>query len=326
MILLSIIIPAYNVEDYIERCLKSLILPTCYIGKYEILVVDDGSTDKTVQRIETYVLRDPNIKLIRQENSGVSVARNKGVAEAGGKYVTFVDADDWVSSEGLQQVLNHLENDGNGDADILVLRSFIVGGNEMYPWSQILKNGENLSGSDVFQEGYTRGSVWGSLYKRNFLLSNDISFAAGVKNMEDSLFFYTCLIYAGSVRFQDVKFYYVYERQGSASRSMTSERILAYRYTLQAALDFKNNRPALSVMQRDIINYFIFLTISTATALAVSLSPPIKSTTFKRKMELSRVLPIKMGNIRRDRKKMRLLNFSYHLFYLAFFLRRKIKG
>lgn len=88
--IISVIIPAYNADIYIEQCLSSLF---CQTYKHlEIIVVDDGSTDRTSEIVKTFP-----VKLIRQENQGVSVARNRGISEATGEYIHFVDADDYLN-------------------------------------------------------------------------------------------------------------------------------------------------------------------------------------------------------------------------------------
>ena len=97
MIKISAIVPVYNAEEYIERCLKSLISQS--IGSdIEIIVVNDGSTDRTQKILESYKLKNDNIKIFSIENNGVSHARNLGIQYAKGEYITFVDADDWLDS------------------------------------------------------------------------------------------------------------------------------------------------------------------------------------------------------------------------------------
>lgn len=101
---LSIIVPMYNSEKYIEECLTSIISQqTNYI--YEIILVDDGSTDNTVQKIASY-LSNLNIKLIKQENSGQSVSRNRAICESLGKYIMFVDSDDLLLPNAIQNLMD----------------------------------------------------------------------------------------------------------------------------------------------------------------------------------------------------------------------------
>ena len=98
-VFLSIIIPVFNAEKYLSTCIDSLL--TAATEDMEIILVDDGSTDKSVAVIESYCCKWPNIQLVRQTNSGPSAARNKGLNHAKGKYIAFVDADDYVNPQAL---------------------------------------------------------------------------------------------------------------------------------------------------------------------------------------------------------------------------------
>lgn len=101
---LSIIIPVYNAENYLDRCIES-ILAQRYTD-YELILVDDGSSDRSGERCDYYARNYPNIKAIHIENSGVSVARNKGIKIAAGEYLTFVDSDDWIESQMYQDMMD----------------------------------------------------------------------------------------------------------------------------------------------------------------------------------------------------------------------------
>ena len=95
--LVSVIIPAYNIEDYIGRCLDSIISQT--YKNLEIIVVDDGSRDRTGEILDNYAKKDRRIKVIHKENGGVSSARNKGIEVAEGDYIGFIDGDDLIEPE-----------------------------------------------------------------------------------------------------------------------------------------------------------------------------------------------------------------------------------
>ena len=97
--LVSVVIPVYNAKHYLAECLDSLLGQT--LRETEIIAVDDGSTDESPAILENFAARDPRLKVIRQANAGVSAARNRGMAEARGKYLTFVDADDRLDLQAL---------------------------------------------------------------------------------------------------------------------------------------------------------------------------------------------------------------------------------
>ena len=111
--LVSVIIPAYNIEDYIGRCLDSIISQT--YKNLEIIVVDDGSRDHTGEILDNYAKKDRRIKVIHKENGGVSSARNKGIEAAEGDYIGFIDGDDLIESEMYKTLVDLLEEE---NADI----------------------------------------------------------------------------------------------------------------------------------------------------------------------------------------------------------------
>ena len=99
----SILIPVYNEEVYLPRCLDSIVGQT--LQSWELLLVDDGSTDRSGSICDSYAARDSRIRVIHQENAGISAARNAGLAAAAGKYIGFVDSDDWIAPEMFQRLL-----------------------------------------------------------------------------------------------------------------------------------------------------------------------------------------------------------------------------
>ena len=101
--MISVIIPAYNVQDYIAECLDSILNQT--YKDLEIIVVDDGSTDNTPQILEEYAKKYPQIRILTQQNSGQSVARNWGLRESSGDYIVFVDSDDWLATNNSIEML-----------------------------------------------------------------------------------------------------------------------------------------------------------------------------------------------------------------------------
>lgn len=122
MELISVIIPAYNAEQTIERCLNSIL--GGYYKEIEVIVVNDGSVDSTAHRISAIAENDNRIKLINQENIGVAGARNTGLRNATGKYIAWCDSDDWVEPDWLESLHKHIVE---YDADIAICRCQIDG-------------------------------------------------------------------------------------------------------------------------------------------------------------------------------------------------------
>ena len=109
--LISVIIPVYNVENYLRECIESVLNQT--FRDFEVILVDDGSTDSSGDICDEYVEKDERVTVIHQKNGGLSVARNTGLSEANGKYVYFLDSDDYISENALATLLNIAENDSS---------------------------------------------------------------------------------------------------------------------------------------------------------------------------------------------------------------------
>lgn len=123
---ISVIVPVYNAEQYVSKCIESLLCQT--FGNFEILLINDGSTDTSAEICRRYVCQDSRVKLFEQENQGVCSARNKGLDVASGELITFVDSDDWMESNGLEILFNQYKAT---NADLIVAdMAFVEGKNK----------------------------------------------------------------------------------------------------------------------------------------------------------------------------------------------------
>lgn len=120
----AVVIPVYNVESYLEQCLDSIITQTH--TNLEIIIVDDGSTDRSGHICDDYAKKDSRIKVIHQQNEGLSAARNTGIRRATSEYITFVDSDDWIESTMIETLIHDLLH---GHSDISVIGRFLEYGN-----------------------------------------------------------------------------------------------------------------------------------------------------------------------------------------------------
>ena len=105
---LSIVIPVYDVESTLDRCLKSVVEQS--FADYEVILVDDGSTDRSPQLCDEWARKDPRIKVVHQQNGGLSAARNMGIDQAQGDYITFIDSDDYIGEGTLEAVMSRLDD------------------------------------------------------------------------------------------------------------------------------------------------------------------------------------------------------------------------
>lgn len=218
--LISIIIPVYNIEEYIENCLCSLINQT--YEHIEIICIDDGSTDSSADIIKAMQEKDSRIVYVYQNNSGVSSARNKGLDIANGEYIMFVDGDDYAHFRMAEYLLDCIEKTGAN-----IVFADYTGTAEKnaeqtdYPDYSI----KNIPEENVFDNGLAR-SVWSKIFRRSAL--EGFYFPEGINNGEDFCFMLKVLHADSpvSVPFVERKLYYYYQRNNSASFNTFSEKNL----------------------------------------------------------------------------------------------------
>lgn len=190
--LISIIIPVYNAVEYLDRCLKSIRNQT--YKNFECICVDDGSVDDSKIILSNFVELDSRFKYIYQENAGPSAARNNGIDISKGEYITFVDADDYVDDDYLQNLLHGII--GN-NADICCCGYNCILPNDQYKWNDF-EASNNIS-RDLFLKQLltgTGGITWGKLYKSELIKKNCITFPNNISICEDQIFAVDCWKYA----------------------------------------------------------------------------------------------------------------------------------
>ena len=209
----SIIVPAYNVEQYIEKCLETLVNQT--LEDIEIIVVNDGSTDKTKQKIEQFEEKYPEkIKHVEKPNGGLSDARNYGLLYAEGKYIGFVDSDDYVELNMFEEMYNKAEQE-NSD---MVECDFIW----EYPHKQRLDIGKIYNNKkEAFV--YARVVAWNKLIKRETLEKAGIRFPKGLR-YEDTEFFYKLLPSLNKISFVKTSMVH-YMQRGNSIINTQNERV-----------------------------------------------------------------------------------------------------
>lgn len=216
---LSIIIPVYNVERFLPRCLDSILRQGLESGEYEIICVNDGSPDNCANILEEYERKYPKIfKVIGQENRGVSEARNTGMRMAQGEWITFLDSDDYVVDEAYGYILKHFCEEG---VDVIHFNCFLVytDGESLYdadakPDGEISFDGD---GSEAYNN-WPLPYVWSKLYRRSLLETYDIHFESAFI-MEDELFNFNVFCHSPHLRIVTSNIYR-YE-QGNLNSSLT---------------------------------------------------------------------------------------------------------
>ena len=130
MLKLSIIVPIYNVEAYVDRCFYSLCNQNLDKECYEIVAINDGTPDSSMQIVEKYACAYSNVCIVNQINQGVSVARNNGIKRSTGNYLLFVDPDDWIAPDSLKSIYDYLLS--HSDIEVLFLKSICSSNNREY--------------------------------------------------------------------------------------------------------------------------------------------------------------------------------------------------
>lgn len=216
---LSVIVPTYNVEKYIRRCLESLYFQDIDHSLYEIIIVNDGSTDQSLNIVEELTAKWKNIKIISQDNAGLSEARNSGLQSAQGEYIWFVDSDDWIEPNSLQYLTSNLK-----DLDILMIEHNIVKETtKTINNIRFEKPDQTYTGIQILDQRNPQNCVPFYIYRKDLLIKNGIRFRKGVY-YEDSLFTPIILCYAQKIRFLSKAIYNYFQRTGSITNSRPTKK------------------------------------------------------------------------------------------------------
>ena len=217
MPLVSVIIPVYNVAEYLPQCLDSVLAQT--LGSFEALLIDDGSVDESPAICAAYAARDPRIRVLHKKNEGVSCTRNRGLALARGRYITLADSDDWLEPDQLETLARMLDDDPL--IAVAVCGWFRHESGQVYDYGSNLPAGR-ISGREAFQwavcgNGF-EGYLWNKMYRRE-IFENGICFDEDITICEDLLL--NCTLFAGGAQAAviDRPLYHYRIRKGSALSS-----------------------------------------------------------------------------------------------------------
>ncbi len=213
--MISVIVPIYNVEAYLEKCLKS-ILDNTY-RDLEVICIDDGSPDNCLSILQKFANEDARIRIVDQKNQGVQAARNKGLSLATGDYIAFVDPDDWIHPQYFQSLFDCIEQ---YDADIAICGCQTVReGEDIATEEYDSINFRKLSDTAFFQSYYARHMCWARLYRRSAI--EGIRFVPEVKLGDDTLFNLQVIskLKDPKVYETETRMYYYLQRSGSIVRT-----------------------------------------------------------------------------------------------------------
>lgn len=279
--LVSFIVIAYNVENYLEKCVKSIENQT--YNNYKIIIVNDGSTDSSQEIAERLALQNKKISVINQLNKGASSARNTGIENSTGEFICFIDGDDYLSKDFLEYFLSIYEKT---KADLCIsMNNFTTKNSNQVKTDKITTMSSELAVAELLYPRVRMG-VWNKLWRREFILDNNFRFLEGQVTGEGLIFMTNAAQYANRVGVGQKKVYYYrlnndqsattvanYEKYGRGSlkaleiveqnidlqstyvrNAMTYQKWATSTYALRQIID-SNTKNIYSDDYRNLINY-----------------------------------------------------------------------
>ena len=260
--LISVVIPAYNCANTLQKTVESII--SSGLIDYEIIIVNDGSTDDTEAVCHSLCSQHSFIKYIEQENSGVSAARNRGISLANGEYIMFFDADDTAEENGFSECVDIIRNE-NPDILVFGMRFDYYKNGKLYRTDKLVpEQAGTLNKTQIIAELdslYSTNSltpVWNKIYRRALIIDNNVSFNTSYFLMEDFLFSLDCLKICENIYCLPKALYYYRQSENEKNAFNRLKRIDDL---CEYALPFKVAIDELSVHEKgnNVFNNFFFM-------------------------------------------------------------------
>lgn len=306
MIKYSFIVPVYNTKKYLKKCLDSLIKQT--FKDFEIIIVNDGSTDESLEIIEKYENKYSNIKVINQQNQGLSMARNNGVSKASGEYIIFVDSDDYVEKDLLKQIDKNI-----GNVDVLRFQIFTEDEDYNNRKEYYENTFEETSGLDAFKEIADYKFVepaWCYAIKRKYYVENKFQFKKDMYHEDFGLMPY--VIYkAEKVKSISYVGYHYITRRGSIMNNSS------YAKTVKKAFDmltqYKELRKKVKLTNKNMDNYYLSYISNCAIVKAKTLRKKERKEYIKELKNIKAYNDVLVNSFSRKMKKS-IMKFSFELY------------
>lgn len=220
---LSIIVPLYNVEKYLDECLSSIFNQGLDDDEFEVLLIDDGSTDSSLALANKWAANYNNIKVFHQENQGQAVARNLGIEQSTGIYIMFVDSDDYLFPQKLANILHLIDNEGL-DSVIFNIRVEQQNGLSYISKIPFVEHNRIYSGEEVVLKYFVFGSICRGIFARSIFEDNNLRFFSGITHEDSELSFRLYPLLNRIVFIEDEVYYYRYNIH-STDRSKTAKKL-----------------------------------------------------------------------------------------------------
>ena len=259
---LSIIVPIYNVEKYLPRCIESILNQT--FREFELILINDGSTDNCKEICEKYKKIDSRIIVVNKKNGGVSSARNFGIDISRGEYIGFVDPDDFIDAN-MYEILFNTANSYN--SDMVICDYYKVSEYDIKKYEEIQLNNkgiivENINNIDAIERILTVGEKfivpWNKIYKRR--LFENLRYNEGMI-YEDEFLAYRILYRCNKVSIINSSLYYYVQRKGSIVNSTFSSKKFDKVYAIKDRVDFLKDKGIVNLIdkaEKSFIDYFVW--------------------------------------------------------------------
>lgn len=256
----SIITPVYNTEKYLDKCISSVLEQK--FSDFEMLLINDGSTDKSLEILKKYSIKDNRIKIFDKKNEGQGAARNFALQHAYGKYILYLDSDDWILDDALQKLYDKFQED-NYDIIFFNVKRFYEETSKTDEYlfnSQFLKKFKEkvFSPNEANEILFTTNGLPFKAYNREFLINNNIKYS-DTKYVEDSEFYFKAITCAKKMVCLD-DFIVTYRIRKDSSRASTHLNIDAIKYAFfvceKIFKDYYKVNPSLDALKGFIINRF----------------------------------------------------------------------
>lgn len=250
--MISIVIPVYNVEEYLEKCVNSILMQT--YRDFELILVNDGSTDSSGVICDEFEKKDSRVKAYHNNNKGAAEARNFGLKNSTQKYVWFIDSDDWLPQDALITIYNELEK---GDVEMLSFSCLdYLDSDETFLTVKNLKRIETCNGREYLEKNnYMEPTPWLYIYSIKFLKTNNILFGGG-RGHEDDYFNLLCFSKVNRIKKIPFELYYYRIRNNSIMTSPVSiERLECYLELISLCKELRNSNLGEIFIENKIYDY-----------------------------------------------------------------------
>lgn len=277
----SIIVPVYKAEEYIDRCIESILNQAC--PDWELILVDDGSPDNSGAICDEYAAGDKRIKVLHQANQGVSSARNNGLRAVSGEHILFLDSDDWLDVNCIGFCLKEMNRT---NADVLQFPTERTSQESNDTTRREIEAGTAFTAKEYLESGNILVSIGGTVVRTSIIQSNDIRFRHDIKLAEDQMFIMDCLSNSKTVYRSEYPFYKYYVNENSATNNSKSKNIID---SIEALIDYKREHPIFAKIIDYTLLYFIWYLIKNKDVPTSRISRLIKDAAIAHNGKFSKI-------------------------------------